>query len=82
MEHNPQYLLLSLYFRVNSTPLKLQVKALREEEEERKKIHANHEMVEVLQKQMAAIEAHRRMEAALVAEEAQLLVSPVKAQLI
>ena len=60
--------------------LQLQVKAVREEEEEKKKIQANHEMVDVLQKQMAAIEAHRRMETALVEEEAQLLVSPVKSK--
>ena len=53
---------------------------MREEEDEKKKIQANHEMVDVLQKQMAAIEAHRRMETALVEEEAQLLVSSVKSR--
>ena len=53
----------------------IRTKAQREEEEERKKIRANQEMVEVLQKQMAAVEAHKQMEDALVAEEAQLLVS-------
>ena len=52
----------------------IRTKALREEEEEKKKIRANQEMVEVLQKQMAAVEAHKQMEDALVAEEAQLLV--------
>ena len=53
----------------------IRTKAAREEEEEKKKIRANQEMVEVLQKQMAAVEAHRLMEEALVQEEAQLLVS-------
>jgi len=51
----------------------MQAKARREEEETKKQMLANRDTLEVLQRQMAALEAQRQQEKLLVEEEARIL---------
>ena len=58
----------------------IEAKARREEEETKKQMKANKEMLEVLQRQMAALEEQKRQEKLLVEEEARILVSLYKSK--
>ena len=53
----------------------METKAQREEEETKKQMQANRDTLEVLQRQMAALEAQKQQEKYLVEEEARILVS-------
>lgn len=50
-------------------------KAKREEEDTKRVMMANKDMLQVLQRQVAALEAHKQNEKALIEEEAQILVT-------
>ncbi len=53
----------------------MEAKAKREDEETKRQMSANRDMLEVLNKQMAALEAQKQEERRLKEEEAALLVS-------
>ena len=53
----------------------MMAKAKREEDDTRRQMMANRDTLEVLQRQVAALEAHKQNEKALVEEEARILVS-------
>ena len=52
----------------------MMAKAKREEEDTKRQMAANKDTLEVLQRQVAALEAQKQIEKALIEEEAEILV--------